>query len=85
MKGARREIKKDNQFLARQKLNEQLEKYVTFEHGEYNQVFKGMGWMMMMVVVVVAVEHSDQGSIFSVFNTVCIFLEALPYSCISLF
>ena len=30
MKGARREIKKDNQFLARQKLNEQLEKYVVF-------------------------------------------------------
>ena len=28
MKGARREIKKDNQFLARQKLHEQLEKYV---------------------------------------------------------
>ena len=32
MKGARREIKKDNQFLARQKLHEQMERYCVLLH-----------------------------------------------------
>ena len=44
MKGARREIKKDNQFLARQKLNEQLEKYVGLWHLNMESIIMLLRW-----------------------------------------